>query len=153
MLALIAAPGTIRATTYAKAGGMPGKHSGGQQLTDKRAQKPGATAPIVAQTRQLAEYLAEWLGSPQPVVRVRPGEGGRNPIGARTGGRRCISFLVQTAIALLPSSRGPLAHGLVPWGRPGSMVPQASEFTCCFVDPARSEATVLRSHRSRPAPG
>jgi hypothetical protein len=32
------------------------------------------------------------------------------------------------------------------------MVPQASVYTCCFVDPARSEAIVLRSHRSRPAP-
>jgi hypothetical protein len=29
--------GSIRATTYAKAGGVPRRHSGGQRLTDKRA--------------------------------------------------------------------------------------------------------------------
>jgi hypothetical protein len=63
---------------------------------------------------------------------------GCNPTGACTGGADASPF----------GANGDGAPAVIPAQarrRPGSMVPQASEFTCCFVDPVRSEATVLRS--------
>jgi hypothetical protein len=59
---------------------------------------------------------------------------GCNPAGACTGGADASPF----------GANGDGAPAVIPAQakrRPGSMVPQASEFTYCFVDPFRSEAT------------